>query len=135
MYPERVGNAARKVRERTGAGDDVGVAADDPHGALEDLEDLVFSVVDVERRAELRGHPELGGAHASALSGAHRELHAHACAHLQDVVAFACLAGPYVLAEITGSMLPIRVRSMLVFVAFLGSILCADMAVHMGELG
>jgi hypothetical protein len=56
-------------------------------------------------------------------------------AYFGALIAFACLAGPYVLAEITGSMLPIRVRSMLVFVAFLGSILCADMAVHMGELG
>ena len=51
------------------------------------------------------------------------------------LIAFACLAGPYVLAEITGSMLPIRIRSILVFVAFAGSIVCADMAVHMGELG
>jgi hypothetical protein len=56
-------------------------------------------------------------------------------AYFGALIAFACLAGPYVLAEITGSMLPIRVRSVLVFVAFLGSILCADMAVHMGELG
>ena len=51
------------------------------------------------------------------------------------LIALACLAGPYVLAEITGSMLPIRIRSILVFVAFAASILCADMAVHMGELG
>jgi hypothetical protein len=51
------------------------------------------------------------------------------------LIAFGCLAGPYVLAEITGSLLPLRIRSILVFVAFLGSILCADMAVHMGELG
>jgi hypothetical protein len=51
------------------------------------------------------------------------------------LIAFACLAAPYVLAEITGSMLPIRVRSILVFLAFVGSIVCADMAVHMGELG
>ena len=51
------------------------------------------------------------------------------------VIAFACLAAPYVLAEITGSMLPIRIRSILVFLAFVGSIVCADMAVHMGELG
>jgi hypothetical protein len=51
------------------------------------------------------------------------------------LIAFACLAGPYVLAEITGSMLPIRIRSILVFVAFAGSILCADMAVHMGQFG
>ena len=56
-------------------------------------------------------------------------------AYFGALIAFACLAGPYVLAEITGSMLPIRVRSILVFVAFVGSILCADMAVHMGELG
>ena len=56
-------------------------------------------------------------------------------AYFGALIAFACLAGPYVLAEITGIMLPIRVRSILVFVAFIGSILCADMAVHMGELG
>ncbi|MEJ0017380.1 MAG: hypothetical protein WDN25_12590 [Acetobacteraceae bacterium] len=55
-------------------------------------------------------------------------------AYFGALIAFACLAGPYVLAEITGSMLPIRIRSVLVFVAFLGSLLCADMAVHMGEL-
>jgi hypothetical protein len=51
------------------------------------------------------------------------------------LIAFACLAGPFVLAEITGSILPIRVRTILVFVAFLGSLVCADMAVHLGELG
>jgi hypothetical protein len=56
-------------------------------------------------------------------------------AYFGALIAFACLAGPYVLAEITGSILPIRIRSILVFVAFAGSILCADMAVHMGELG
>jgi hypothetical protein len=50
-------------------------------------------------------------------------------------VAFACLAGPYVLAEITGNLLSIRMRAIMVFVAFAGSILCADMAVHMGEIG
>jgi hypothetical protein len=50
------------------------------------------------------------------------------------LVAFACLAAPYVLAEITG-MLSIRIRSILVFVAFAGSIICADMAVHMGAIG
>ena len=37
-----------------------------------------------------------------------------------SLIAFGCLAG---------------IRSILVFVAFFGSILCADMAVHMGELG
>jgi hypothetical protein len=47
----------------------------------------------------------------------------------------ACLAGPYLLAEITSCMLPIRIRSILVFVAFAASVVCADMAVHMGELG
>jgi hypothetical protein len=31
--------------------------------------------------------------------------------------------------------LPVRIRSILVFVAFAGSIVCADMAVHLGELG
>ena len=51
------------------------------------------------------------------------------------LVAFACLAGPYVLAEITGSLLPIRARTVLVFMTFAGSIVCADMAVHMGEFG
>ena len=56
-------------------------------------------------------------------------------AYFGVLIAFACLAGPYVLAEIIGSMVPIRIRSILVFVAFLVSILCADMAVHMGELG
>ena len=55
-------------------------------------------------------------------------------AYFGAVIAFACLAGPFVLAEIAGSVLPVRVRSILVFVAFIGSILCADMAVHMGEL-
>ena len=56
-------------------------------------------------------------------------------AYFGALIAFACLAGPYVLAEITGSLLSIRVRTILVFVAFFGSIVCADMAVHMGELG
>ena len=51
------------------------------------------------------------------------------------LIAFACLAGPYVLAEITGSLLPIRARAVLVFMAFAGSIVCADMAVHLGHLG
>src|ERR1700684_2420995 len=45
------------------------------------------------------------------------------------LIASACLAGPSVLAEITGVLLPIRIRTILVFVAFVGSILCADMAV------
>ena len=51
------------------------------------------------------------------------------------LIAFACLAGPYVLAEVTGSLLPIRARAVLVFMAFAGSIVCADMAVHLGHLG
>lgn len=51
------------------------------------------------------------------------------------LIAAACLAGPYLLAEITSCMLPIRIRSILVFVAFAASVVCADMAVHMGELG
>jgi hypothetical protein len=51
------------------------------------------------------------------------------------LIAFACLAGPYVLAEITGSLLPIRVRAVLVFVVFAGSVVCADMAVHLGQFG
>ena len=56
-------------------------------------------------------------------------------AYFGALIAFACLAAPYVAAEVTGSLLPIPVRSVLVFVAFVGSILCADMAVHMGEFG
>jgi hypothetical protein len=56
-------------------------------------------------------------------------------AYFGALIAFACLAGSYVIAEITGFILPIRIRSILVFVAFVGSILCADMAVHMGGLG
>ena len=55
-------------------------------------------------------------------------------AYFGALIAFGCLAGPYVLAEITGALLSIRIRTILVFVAFFGSILCADMAVHMGEL-
>jgi hypothetical protein len=53
-------------------------------------------------------------------------------AYFGALIAF---AGPYVLAGITGSLLRIRVRTILVFVAFIGSILCADMAVHMGVFG
>jgi hypothetical protein len=51
------------------------------------------------------------------------------------LIAFACLAGPYVLAEIAGSVLPVRLRAIMVFVAFAGSIVCADLAVHLGEFG
>jgi hypothetical protein len=51
------------------------------------------------------------------------------------LIAAACLAGPYVLAEITSCMLSIRIRSILVFIAFAASVVCADMAVHMGEFG
>jgi hypothetical protein len=51
------------------------------------------------------------------------------------LIAFACLAAPYLLAEITGSLLPIRARTVLVFMTFAGSIVCADMAVHLGHLG
>jgi hypothetical protein len=51
------------------------------------------------------------------------------------LIAFACLAGPYVFAEMAGTMLPVRVRAVMVFVAFAGSIVCADMAVNMGEFG
>lgn len=51
------------------------------------------------------------------------------------LIAFACIAAPYVLAEITGSVLPTRLRAILVFIAFAGSIVCADMAVHLGEFG
>jgi hypothetical protein len=56
-------------------------------------------------------------------------------AYFGALIAFGCLATPYVLAEITGMLLPKRVRSVLVFVAFAGSILCADMAVHLGQFG
>jgi len=55
-------------------------------------------------------------------------------AYFGALIAFACLAGPYVLAEITGSLLSVRIRSFLVFLAFVGSLVCADMAVHLGEL-
>lgn len=51
------------------------------------------------------------------------------------LIAFGCLAAPYLLAEIAGSLLSIRIRTILVFVVFAGSIVCADMAVHMGTLG
>jgi hypothetical protein len=56
-------------------------------------------------------------------------------AYFGALIAFACLAGPYVLAEIAGSALPVRARTVLIFVAFAGSIVCADMAVHRGGLG
>src|SRR5881398_1908792 len=56
-------------------------------------------------------------------------------AYFGALIAFACLAGPYVLAEITGTPLPVRARAVVVFVVFFVSILCADMAVHMGEFG
>ena len=56
-------------------------------------------------------------------------------AYFGGLIAFACLATPYVVAQITGTLLPIRARAILVFIAFVGSILCADMAVHMGEIG
>jgi hypothetical protein len=56
-------------------------------------------------------------------------------AYFGALIAFACLAGPYVLAEVTGNLLPVRVRSILVFVTFLVGILCANMAVHMGKFG
>ena len=50
-------------------------------------------------------------------------------------IAAACLAGPYVLAEIASCMLSTRIRSVLVFITFAASVVCADMAVHMGEFG
>jgi hypothetical protein len=56
-------------------------------------------------------------------------------AYFGALIAFACLAAPYVLAAIAGSVLPVRTRSILVFVAFLVSVVCADLAVHMGRLG
>ena len=54
-------------------------------------------------------------------------------AYFGALIAFACLAAPYVLAEMVGCMLSTRTRSIMVFVAFAGSLLCANMAVHMGE--
>jgi hypothetical protein len=56
-------------------------------------------------------------------------------AYFGVLIAFACLAGPFVLATITGSMLPVPARAVLVFLAFAGSLVCTDMAVHMGRLG
>lgn len=56
-------------------------------------------------------------------------------AYFGALIAFACLAAPFLLAEITGSMLPVRARAVLVFVAFAGSIVCTDLAVHLGTFG
>ena len=50
-------------------------------------------------------------------------------------IAMACLAAPYVLAEMAGVTMPIWVRSVLVYVAFVSAMLCADLAVHMGQFG
>jgi hypothetical protein len=50
-------------------------------------------------------------------------------------IAGACLAGPYVLAVGAGLVMPVWMRSVLVYVALAAGILCADMAVHMGQLG
>lgn len=50
-------------------------------------------------------------------------------------IAFACLAAPYVLAELAGLAMPVWVRSVLVYLAFVGGILCTDLAVHLGQVG
>lgn len=50
-------------------------------------------------------------------------------------IAFACLAAPYVLSEMAGATMPVWARSVLVYAAFIGGMLCADMAVHMGQFG
>ena len=50
-------------------------------------------------------------------------------------IAFACLAAPYVLSEMAGVTMPIWARSVLVYVAFVGAMLCANLAVHRGQLG
>ena len=55
-------------------------------------------------------------------------------AYFGAVIAFACLAAPYLAAEVGGIILPVRARTILVFVAFACSLLSAYMAVHMGEL-
>ena len=55
-------------------------------------------------------------------------------AYFGALIAFACLAAPYVAAAIAGALLPIRARSILVFVMLAGSLVCANMAVHRGEL-
>ncbi len=50
-------------------------------------------------------------------------------------IAVGCLAAPYVLAEMAGVTMPVWVRSVLVYVAFVGAVLCTDLAVHLGEFG
>ena len=50
-------------------------------------------------------------------------------------IALACLAAPYVVAELVGIAMPVWVRSVLVYLAFFGGILCTDLAVHLGQLG
>jgi hypothetical protein len=56
-------------------------------------------------------------------------------AYFGALIAFAGLAGPDVLAEISGNLLPFRVRTILVSVAFAGSIVRADTMMRMGQLG
>src|ERR1700761_9236769 len=46
-------------------------------------------------------------------------------------IALACVGAPYLVAELTSVAVPIWLRSVLVYVAFFGAILCADLAVHM----
>lgn len=50
-------------------------------------------------------------------------------------IALACLAMPYILAVLAGVTMPVWVRSVLVYLAFLGGILCTDLAVHLGQFG
>jgi hypothetical protein len=50
-------------------------------------------------------------------------------------IALACLAAPYVLAELAGIAMPVWARSVLVYLAFVGGILCTDLAVHLGQFG
>lgn len=47
-------------------------------------------------------------------------------------IAAACLAAPYVLAMVAWVVMPVWARSVLVYLAFVGAILCADFAVHLG---
>lgn len=55
-------------------------------------------------------------------------------AYFGALIAFTCLAGPFLLAEINGTLLSARLRALLVFAAFAGSLVCANLAVHMGEM-
>lgn len=50
-------------------------------------------------------------------------------------ITLACVAAPYVLAELAGVTMPVWARSVLVYLAFVSGILCADLAVHLGQFG